>query len=237
VARAEGGWLLGERPQAVVAAARPAEVPAVLAAVERAAAAGQWACGFVAYESALGLDAALSAHALPPGLPAALFVIFARRRARRELPRSPPAEGAGAATQRAAHRQASTSEVWVPTLADAAYRDGIAAIRAAIARGDVYQVNYTYRLRVSPPPDPWELFRRLVSPVPPPWAAFLSCGDLAVCSASPELFFRLAGERITCRPMKGTAARGRWSEEDLQAGARLRASAKERAETRSAPRT
>ena len=30
-----------------------------------------------------------------------------------------------------------------------------------------------------------------------------------VLSASPELFFRLDGERLTAKPMKGTAARGR----------------------------
>jgi para-aminobenzoate synthetase/4-amino-4-deoxychorismate lyase len=35
-----------------------------------------------------------------------------------------------------------------------------------------------------------------------------------VVSASPELFFRIDGERIRTRPMKGTAPRGRWLAED-----------------------
>ena len=49
-------------------------------------------------------------------------------------------------------------------------------------------------------------------------------------SASPELFFRVDGGRITTRPMKGTAPRGRWLAEDEEIAARLVASSKDRAE-------
>ena len=49
-------------------------------------------------------------------------------------------------------------------------------------------------------------------------------------SASPELFFRLDGDRITTRPMKGTAPRGRWPEEDEENAVRLASSPKDRAE-------
>jgi para-aminobenzoate synthetase/4-amino-4-deoxychorismate lyase len=51
-----------------------------------------------------------------------------------------------------------------------------------------------------------------------------------VLSASPELFFRIDGDRITTRPMKGTAPRGRWPEEDENNAGRLASSPKERAE-------
>src|SRR5262249_23906761 len=51
-----------------------------------------------------------------------------------------------------------------------------------------------------------------------------------ILSASPELFFRIDGERITTRPMKGTAPRGRWLAEDEAIRADLRASVKDRAE-------
>jgi para-aminobenzoate synthetase/4-amino-4-deoxychorismate lyase len=51
-----------------------------------------------------------------------------------------------------------------------------------------------------------------------------------VASASPELFFRVDGGRITARPMKGTAPRGRWEEEDAAMAERLLTSPKERAE-------
>ena len=64
----------------------------------------------------------------------------------------------------------------------------------------------------------------------PPYGAFLDTGDWVICSASPELFFRLDGARIECRPMKGTAARGRTQAEDLAQARALQASEKERAE-------
>ena len=55
-------------------------------------------------------------------------------------------------------------------------------------------------------------------------------GDLVICSASPELFFRRVGRELTARPMKGTARRGRTLAEDRLCRDRLRASPKECAE-------
>ena len=51
-----------------------------------------------------------------------------------------------------------------------------------------------------------------------------------VASASPELFLHWRGDRVTTRPMKGTAPRGRHPGEDAEHARRLRDSAKERAE-------
>ena len=62
------------------------------------------------------------------------------------------------------------------------------------------------------------------------YAAYLNLGRYRVLSASPELFFRLDDRRLTSRPMKGTAPRGRWAEEDETIAARLRGSVKDRAE-------
>ncbi len=52
----------------------------------------------------------------------------------------------------------------------------------------------------------------------------------AICSASPELFLRIDGEQIESRPMKGTAARGLWFEDDQTKKETLMCSEKERAE-------
>jgi para-aminobenzoate synthetase/4-amino-4-deoxychorismate lyase len=49
-------------------------------------------------------------------------------------------------------------------------------------------------------------------------------------SASPELFFAWDGGRLVTRPMKGTARRGRWPEEDAAAAEALGSSSKDRAE-------
>jgi para-aminobenzoate synthetase/4-amino-4-deoxychorismate lyase len=74
------------------------------------------------------------------------------------------------------------------------------------------------------------LFLRLAGGGDAPFAAFVDTGEWAVCSASPELFLRIDGERIESRPMKGTAARGLWSEDDQARKAALLDSEKERAE-------
>ena len=55
-------------------------------------------------------------------------------------------------------------------------------------------------------------------------------GELWLLSLSPELFFRLDGRRLTARPMKGTAKRGRFAAEDQARRAELAASPKNRAE-------
>ncbi|MFQ6006409.1 MAG: chorismate-binding protein, partial [Woeseia sp.] len=63
-----------------------------------------------------------------------------------------------------------------------------------------------------------------------PYAAYIECDDHAIVSASPELFFRLNGEHLISKPMKGTARRGLASADDLEARRRLYESQKNRAE-------
>ena len=74
------------------------------------------------------------------------------------------------------------------------------------------------------------MFLQLAAAQIPPFGAYIDTGDWAICSASPELFFHRAGERLESRPMKGTAARGLWFEQDIEHARRLRESDKERAE-------
>ena len=63
-----------------------------------------------------------------------------------------------------------------------------------------------------------------------PYAASLDTGDWRLLSLSPELFFDLDGRRLVTRPMKGTAPRGRWADEDAALRSELWASEKNRAE-------
>ena len=119
---------------------------------------------------------------------------------------------------------------WQASVGREEFDEAMARIKALIRSGDTYQVNYTYRLRTPFAGNPWNLFLRLVAAQDPPYGAFLDTGEWVICSASPELFFRLDGTRIQCRPMKGTAARGRTQAEDLAQAQALQASEKERAE-------
>jgi para-aminobenzoate synthetase/4-amino-4-deoxychorismate lyase len=103
-------------------------------------------------------------------------------------------------------------------------------VHEAIARGDTYQVNYTFKLRARFEGDDFAFYERLLAAQRTRYGIYLDTGRFRVLSASPELFFRRRGRRIVARPMKGTSARGRWHEEDDTHAARLASSAKERAE-------
>ena len=61
-------------------------------------------------------------------------------------------------------------------------------------------------------------------------AAYIDLGRYVICSASPELFFQLDGDTITCKPMKGTTHRGRTTLEDEKQAQWLKESEKNRAE-------
>jgi para-aminobenzoate synthetase/4-amino-4-deoxychorismate lyase len=212
-----------EEPVAVLEARRPEEVPGVLEAAEAAAERGIWAAGFVAYEGAPGLnpDLAVPTHAEGSAfadLPLAWFGLFERRVdvAPLESPIGP-----------VDHRPAAP---WRPSVPRDAYDAALARIHERIAAGDTYQVNHTIRLHATIVGDDRGLYRDLCLAQRGGYAAYLRAGRYHVASASPELFFRLDGERITTRPMKGTAPRGRWLEEDEEIARRLLDSAKDRAE-------
>jgi para-aminobenzoate synthetase/4-amino-4-deoxychorismate lyase len=119
---------------------------------------------------------------------------------------------------------------WRPTLTRGAYERALCAIHEAIGAGEVYQVNYTFRLRAPYEGDLLPLFWQLYERQPVPYAAYLDTGAHAIASLSPELFFALDGECITTRPMKGTAPRGLTRADDLQQAERLTCCPKNRAE-------
>ncbi len=211
-----------EEPIGVLEARRPEEVAGVVAAAEAASGRGLWAAGFVAYEAAAGLDPDLVVRARRPWdplaeLPLAWFALFGRRAD--VAPLRPPRDAADPG-----------SLSWRPSVARETYDDAIARIRGRIVAGDTYQVNLTFRLHASVAGDDRGLYRDLALAQRGGYAAYLDAGRYHVLSASPELFFRVDGDRITTRPMKGTAPRGRWLEEDLAIAERLVASPKDRAE-------
>jgi para-aminobenzoate synthetase component 1 len=123
-----------------------------------------------------------------------------------------------------------------------AYEAGVEAIRAAIARGDIYQANLARRLETSFRADPWPLYRALRTGDPALFAAFLDLGPggppghtagapRAIASASPEPFLAVdRSGRVEANPIKGTRRRGRTPQEDRALAAELLASAKDRAE-------
>ncbi len=210
-------------PVGVVEAHRTGEVSSALAAVEAAAARGLWAAGFVSYDAAPGLDPALEVRTGAEGdpfvrLPLVWFAMFEGREAG-SLPQ-PPEDAPVAPAE----------SPWRPSIDRDRYDAAVARIHEHVAAGDTYQVNYTLRLRAQVRGDERDFYRDLCAAQRSAHCAYLNAGRYRVLSASPELFFRIDGARLTTRPMKGTLPRGRWPEEDEEAAERLAASAKDRAE-------
>jgi para-aminobenzoate synthetase / 4-amino-4-deoxychorismate lyase len=120
-------------------------------------------------------------------------------------------------------------------LSEAEYANRIAAIHELIRAGDVYQLNFTAPFRVSVAGSIAAQYARLRVRQPVDFGAFIHWQQgQFILSFSPELFFRVDvdGEtrRITTRPMKGTAPRGRFSSEDRAIAEWLRNDAKNRSE-------
>jgi para-aminobenzoate synthetase/4-amino-4-deoxychorismate lyase len=213
----DGGWRCCERPIQIVSTHNRRDVLECLNRVDEAVGAGGLrAAGFVTYDAAEAFALPVKSGSGDAALPLVWFGIFpdSHTSTLDDLP------------QASAHR---TGE-WRPSISRDEYLDGIARIKTAIAAGDTYQINFTFRLSATFDGDPLGLMADLFAAQAGPWSAFVRTGDHAICSASPELFFRRRGDRIECRPMKGTAARGRWTADDLARANQLHHSEKNRAE-------
>ncbi len=210
-----GGWRRLERPREIIAVERLTEVPGALARVEEAVERRGWqAVGWIAYEAAPAFDPALTVCPARPGWPLVWFALG------EELAAAPVPASAG-----------FPPAVWTPSVSEAEYGQAFAEIRRRIARGETYQVNYTYRLRTPAAADSaaaW--FGALAGAARAPYAVFSETDDFAVCSVTPELFFRRQGAEVLARPMKGTAPRLAEPAADARLGAALRVCPKNRAE-------
>ena len=209
------GLRVYSRPTDVIACKSADEVSAALLRIEAAVESGYHAAGFLAYEAAPAFDPALVTH--PPGtFPVLWFGIYERVTV---VDDSASASGG-----------AYTLGDWSAAVSKHEYVSALSEIRERIAAGETYQVNYTYPLRASFRGDSYAWFQDMAAAQQADFAAYLDTGRYKILSASPELFFRLDGNELRCRPMKGTCARGLWYEDDCDRAAALRVSEKERAE-------
>ncbi|MFO7937089.1 MAG: aminodeoxychorismate synthase component I [Kiritimatiellia bacterium] len=177
---ANGEWLCFRTPQKVLFAHTFGEVSAVL---DEISAWNGWAAGYVAYEAAPAFDAALPAKTYDK--PLAWFGLYDKPQ-KVDLVKGGPA----------------LSPDWKFDVTKAVYASKITQVKDYIKKGQTYQVNYTLRL-LSEVSDPWRFFCSKMSNAE--FSAYIQTDQMAISSASPELFFEIDGNDITCCPMKGTA--------------------------------
>ena len=195
-----------------ISASSVGEVAGVLESVRTAVSGGLYAVGYVSYEASPASDPAFQVRE-GGALPLAWFGLF-------DAPAPPPPETQG-------HYQVSE---WTPDVERGRYESCVESARAALAAGETYQVNYTFRMRAVFEGDDFAYYRQLRAAQGAGYSAYLNLGRWRVLSVSPELFFRQREREIITRPMKGTSPRGRWTEEDDERACWLAGSAKNRAE-------
>jgi len=100
---------------------------------------------------------------------------------------------------------------WERTWSPEEYGLAVERVRAAIARGDVYQVNLVQHLSAPFAGDPTSLAAALAPLRPLQGRPFVGEG-WAVASASPELFLARRGRRVWTMPIKGTRPAGEAAE-------------------------
>ncbi|MCB8926942.1 MAG: aminodeoxychorismate synthase component I [Ardenticatenaceae bacterium] len=215
-------WRKFQQPVRVITAESPQDVLPALVELETAVRAENlYAAGFIAYEAAAAFE--LAVHAPVEGLPLLWFGLFEDYE---EI-----GDWRLETDELVSNLQSPVSSSnWQPAVSRAAYDAAIHQIKAHIAAGDTYQVNYTFPQQTSFTGEPLAYFAELVAAQQAAYAAYLDIGRFAICSASPELFFKLDGSRLHSKPMKGTAVRGRTLAQDKANITWLAQSEKNRAE-------
>ncbi len=207
-------------PVEEITAADPEEAVRAFKRIEEGVAAGLHAAGFFSYELGYCLEDSLKqliggrvGRVIDVGLYEAPLVFDADR-----------ASGLSGACGGFHVSEFTLSETFP------AYEKKIAEIKRGIEAGETYQINYTFKVDFQFSGDPAGLYLALREKQPTSYSAILRSGGEWVLSLSPELFFRIEGDRIETRPMKGTVRRGADPEEDSRLAEFLASDEKNRAE-------
>ncbi len=216
--------LLFERPERIVRCDDPAGVTQALADIQQGLDEGLHAAGWLSYEVGYGLEPRLAPLMLDARRePLVWFGLFRRRR---RLDRADMDDFWRERTQGTSYSLSPLQ----PLLSRDDYLAAFARIQEWLAAGDVYQINLTLDAVADFSGDPLALHAALRQAQPVAHGGFIAAGDWCISSHSPELFLARQGNRLTVKPMKGTAPRGRSAAEDEAARRALRDDPKSRAE-------
>ncbi|MFD1914257.1 aminodeoxychorismate synthase component I [Halodurantibacterium flavum] len=210
-----GGAACFGNPRDLIIADHPDQVPAAFEAMVAAQAGGHWLAGYASYELGYVMEPRLR-PLLPPDRDVPLLAF--------EVHDAPHA----AASPAPGH--VSLSDLH-PDWTAAGYETAFRRLAGYIAAGDCYQVNLTMPLRGRAMGAAPDLYAALCARQAVGHGAYVDLGiGPVILSRSPELFFRIRGNRIETAPMKGTIPRDPDPARDADLRARLAGSPKDRAE-------
>jgi anthranilate synthase component 1 len=119
---------------------------------------------------------------------------------------------------------------FAPVMKKERFLEAVAAIKEAIAAGDVYQCVLSQRWTARREADPFDVYRALRALNPSPYLFYLETRETTILGSSPEMLVRCRGREVETRPIAGTVPRGATPAEDAALAAALLADPKERAE-------
>ncbi|KAH9952190.1 anthranilate synthase component [Amylocystis lapponica] len=135
---------------------------------------------------------------------------------------------------------AATPEVYQPPIVMGAeavsnvgkegYEGYVTKLKEHIVAGDIIQAVPSQRLSRPTMLHPFNAYRHLRRVNPSPYMFYLDCGHLQVVGASPETLCKVERNHVFNHAIAGTIRRGKTVEEDVQLGAQLLNSEKDRAE-------
>ena len=171
------------------------------------------AAGYLSYEAAPAFDNAYCVNE-KGNLPLICFGLFKNYKIEKTLE---------------SHSLESAEAIeWAITTDRTLYENYLQYIKDQIKLGNTYQVNYTLRKFTECISNPYSFFLEKAQDAP--YAAYIESNEHTIISASPELFFKLNGESLMCKPMKGTSKRGKTLHDDIALMEELKNSEKDKAE-------
>ncbi len=224
------GALLFEQPRTVVVARHAGDVPASLERIEAGVAAGLHAAGWLSYDLGLALEPRLlplmrAANDLPL-LEVGLFPEPSKlSHADVELWLMH-----GVAVAELCARSDAFQRQPQPLWSETDYLARFDRAKAAIAAGDIYQINLTLEASFTLGVSPRALYQILRARQRVAYGALIESAERSILSLSPELFLEQDGQRVLTRPMKGTAPRAPTPDADDAVRVELAQDAKSRAE-------
>ncbi len=216
---------LFQDPKRVLTCQTLDEVPQFLQVLEQERKAGHHLAGFFSYEFGFAFEEKLKQRFTGSGnVPLAWFGVYD---APQQLSR---AEEAQWLIEAAGNEAAPSIHINRFDMSQGDYDAAFAKTQEHLAQGDIYQLNLTMRAELEQTGSTAALFDNLLFQQPVGYASLLHLGDQKVLSISPELFLQRKGKQLTTRPMKGTAERGRTTQEDKDIQDWLQSDVKSRAE-------
>ncbi len=176
-----------------ISAHSPEELPLAFERIEAARQQGYWVALLLDYELGEWLEPAVTKQEVEPACPAPPS-------GRPERPARLNALVYRHAAHEAIHDMAEdTGPVNLhaePLIAKDQYLKNVQKIRASIGRGELYQTNYTFPIKIATSTPPTALYRAIAARHPAAHAAYIEDGTRSILSFSPELFLRGKARRL-----------------------------------------